>query len=106
MIPLWGINGAALSTTLSYFIMMIMGLIDTRRFIAAKLPIWIWVKTLIAGLALVALVWALKKAISLNVFIESGIILIISAAVYFSLLFLLKIIDIGELKELYGRIVK
>ncbi len=106
MIPVWGINGAALSTTLSYFIMMVMGLIDTRRFIAAKLPILIWAKTLITGLALVGLVWALKKAISLNVFIESGIILVISAAVYFSILFLLKIITIGELKELYERIVK
>ena len=106
MIPLWGINGAAFTTTLSYLIMMVMGLIDTRRFITVKLPIWIWAKTLIAGLALVALVWALKKSISLNVFIESGIILIISAAVYFSLLFLLKIMDFGELKELYNRIIK
>ena len=105
MIPLWGINGAAFTTTLSYFIMMVMGLIDTRRFIAIKLPIFVWAKTLIAGLSLVGLIWILKKALYLNLWLESGIILIVSGAVYAALLFSFKIITLTEIKSIYSRIM-
>ena len=105
LIPLWGINGAALSTTLSYFIMMVMGLVYTRRFIDPKLPIWIWAKTIFAGLLMVAVIYALKNLLFLNIWIESAIILLVSSIIYISLLFLLKTISVKELKQIINRIV-
>jgi len=106
MIPLFGIVGAAISTTASYFTMMTIGLIKIRRYIKIDFPVKIWGKTVIAGIIFVIVISLLKRFISLNVWIESALILIISGLIYLFLLFLLKIIDIQELKGLYSRIAK
>jgi O-antigen/teichoic acid export membrane protein len=106
LIPILGAVGAALSTTLSYFIMMFLGLRKIRKYIIIELPIKIWIKTLAAGLIFVFVMWLLKKFISLNVWLETVIVLALSGIVYIALLFLLRIININELKDLYKRIVK
>jgi len=106
LIPILGIIGAAITTTVSYFIMMFIGLAKIRKFIKIILPIKIWVKTLIAGIILVFVIGFLKKAIFLNVWLETVIVLIISGIVYILLLFLLKVINIEELKDLYRRIFR
>ena len=106
LIPILGIIGAAITTTLSYFIMMVMGLVNIRKFIKMKFPIPIWIKTLIAGIIFVFIIWILKKIIFINVWLETAIVLIISGTLYIALLFLLKIVNIAELKDLYKRIVK
>jgi len=104
LIPLIGIMGAAITTSTSYFIMMFLSLIKIRKFIKITLPIKIWIKTFIAGLLFVFAIWFLKKVIFLNVWAETAIVLILSGISYIVLLFLLKIIDINELKDLYKRI--
>ena len=106
LIPIIGIIGAALTTTIGYFIMMLMGLIIIRKFIKITMPIKIWIKTFIAGLIFIFIIWFLKKVILLNVWAETAIVLIISGISYLALLFLLKVVNINELKDLYMRIVK
>jgi O-antigen/teichoic acid export membrane protein len=106
LIPILGAVGAALSTTLSYFIMMFLGLRKIRKYIIIELPIKIWIKTLAAGLIFIFVIWLLKKFIFLNVWLETVIVLALSGIVYIALLFLLRIININELKDLYKRIVK
>ena len=70
------------------------------------MPIKIWIKTFIAGLIFIFIIWFLKKVILLNVWAETAIVLIISGISYLALLFLLKVVNINELKDLYMRIVK
>jgi len=77
-----------------------------RKFIEITFPIKIWIKTSIAGILFVLAIWILKKVINLNVWVETGTVLIISGMVYIILLFSLKIITIDELKDLYKRIVR
>ena len=106
MIPIWGIIGAAISTTISYFIMMAVGFAKIRKYIKIKFPVKIWAKTLIAGMIFVVVISLLKTAISANVWIEAAIVLIISGPIYIFSLFQLKVIGIQELKGLYNRILK
>ncbi len=106
LIPFIGILGAALATTLSYFIMMLMGLIEIKKLIKIYYPIKIWVKTLIAGVLFTIMILILKQVISLNIWLETAIVLLISSVSYIALLFLLEVVKISELKELYKRIVK
>tara|TARA_Y100000034_G_scaffold135454_1_gene207424 strand:- start:1007 stop:2188 length:1182 start_codon:yes stop_codon:yes gene_type:complete len=106
LIPLLGIIGAAITTSVSYLLMMVVGLTKIKRFIKISLPIGSWLKTLISGLIFTLSIWVLKKVIFLNVWIESLIILTISGIIYLAMLFILRILTITEAKELYKRIVK
>jgi len=106
LIPLIGIIGAAITTTLGYMIMTIFGFTKIRDFIGIKFPAKIWMKTFIVGIAFVLIVWISKKILVLNVWLETAVVLAIAGTAYAILLFLLKIVDMGELKELYTRIMK
>src|SRR3989338_9770 len=106
MIPVWGIIGAAISTTISYFIMMAIGVAKIRKYIKIKFPVKIWAKTLIAGMIFVFIILLLKWILALNAWIEAVIVLSISGLAYLALLFLLKIVSINELKIIYGRILR
>lgn len=106
LIPLIGIMGAAISTTLSYLLMMSMGLVNIRKFIDISFPKAVWIKTFLAGIIFIVVIWILKKALELNVWVETALVLVISSLVYIALLFILRIIDMEELKGLYKRVVK
>ncbi len=106
LIPLIGINGAAITSTTSYFVMMIMGLMYIQKFIKVEFPLWVWAKTLTAGIVFIFVVWLLKQVINLNVWLETAIILLLSGTAYIALLFLLKVIRINEIKDVYKRIAK
>jgi O-antigen/teichoic acid export membrane protein len=106
LIPVLGIVGAAITTTLSYFIMMLMSLIKIRKFIKIELPIRTWTKTTITGLIFISIIALLKRTITLNVWAETTIVLIVSSLAYITLLFLFKVVDMDEIKGLYNRIVK
>ncbi|MBI2523084.1 flippase [Candidatus Woesearchaeota archaeon] len=104
MIPVWGIMGAAISTTVSYFIMMAIGVAKIRKYIKIKFPVKIWVKTSIAGVIFVFVILFLKWVLALNAWIEAVLVLAIAGLAYLALLFLLKVVDIDELKIIYNRI--
>ena len=106
VIPIFGIIGAAMTTTLSYGIMMLMGLLDINKFITVRFPIMIWIKTLTAGLIFTIVIWLLKKVLVLNVWVETALVLAAAGTSYIALLFLLRVIGISELRNLYMRIAK
>jgi len=106
LIPIFGLMGAAVTTTISYFIMMVLGLIKIKGFINIELPIKLWIKTAIIGVIFISIITFLKGIITTNVWIETAIVLIISGLIYIILLFLLKVINMNELKDLYKRIAK
>ena len=106
LIPILGIIGAAIATSLSYLIMMSISLINIRKFIRISFPIKVWAKSLIAGLIFTFIIWLLKGLLVFNVWLETAIVLLISGIAYIILLFLLKVINTAELKDLYKRILK
>jgi len=106
LVPLIGIIGASITTTASLFIMMVIGLIKIKKFIKIKLPIKIWMKTLIAGMGMIFVIGLLKTMLSFNLLLKTSVILAISGIVYIVLLFLLRAVDVNELKNLYKRIIR
>lgn len=106
LIPIIGILGAALATTMSYFIMVAISLLEIRKLIRIYFPIKVWLKTLIAGIMFTAIIFLLKSLLSLNVWVETFIVLLLSGIAYIILLFILRVIAIEEIKDLYKRIVK
>jgi len=104
LIPLIGINGAAIATSGSYFIMMSYSMIKIRKFIDVEFPVKIWAKIIFIGMIFVALVSLLKNVLVLNVWVETGTVLITSGLCYIALLFVMKVVNIKELKDIYKRI--
>ena len=106
LIPVIGIMGAAIATAFSYFVIMAMTFKDVRKYIKLSFPIGIWARTILAGAIFTLLIWALKKILFLNVWVETAVVLVLSGIIYIAMLFLFRIIDIREVKDLYRRIVK
>ena len=104
LIPLMGVNGAAIATTGSFFTMMSYSTLKIRKFIDIKFPVRIWTKVIFIGSILVGLIIPLKNILTLNEWVETGIILIASGLCYIILLFALKVINTKELKKIYKRI--
>jgi O-antigen/teichoic acid export membrane protein len=98
MIPIYGINGAAISTTLSYFLIMIMSSFDLHKFIKVNIPFTIWLKSIIGGFLFVFIVYALKLLLNLNQFLEAIICLIFASIVYIMFCFYFKIIKIKDIQ--------
>tara|TARA_B100000315_G_scaffold250130_1_gene282466 strand:+ start:2643 stop:4148 length:1506 start_codon:yes stop_codon:yes gene_type:complete len=104
LIPLIGINGAAITTMMSYLMMMIYSTIKIRKFIDVRFPIIIWIKVIFIGAVFVLLTSILKRLLTLNVWIETSIVLIVSGLCYIILLFVMDVINQKELKNIYKRI--
>jgi len=104
LIPIIGLTGAAITTTLSYFIMMVYVTIKVKKFIDIDYPIIPWIKTIFIGILFVMLIFFLKDLLNLNIWVEAIIILMISGISYVVLLFLLRVVDVKELKKIYKRL--
>ena len=94
LIPLFGIIGAAITSTLSYFLMMVMGFFYIRKMIKVSFPVKIWVKTFIAGVLFTIVIWLLKKLLVLNAWLEAIIVLLSSGIIYIMLLYLMKVVSL------------
>ncbi len=105
LIPKFGIIGAATATSLSYLLIMAYGLAEIRKIIPIGLPIVMWLKTLIAGLGFIAVIYLIKNFLALNFWLGAAVAMIASSLAYAGLLFMLKVICMKELKDLYKRAV-
>ena len=105
LIPKYGIAGAAITTTIGYIIMATFGFTKIRNYIDIKFPIKVWAKTFLIGIIFVLMIWALKRIIALNIWLETTIVLTIAGVIYIALLFLLRVVNIKELKDLYNRVM-
>ena len=85
---------------------MAMSLKEIRKFIEIRFPIKIWIKTLIAGAGMIFVILLLNTILSFNIFLKTAVIFAISGIAYTALLFLLRAVEINELKDLYKRVVK
>ena len=86
--------------------MMAIGLFKIRKYIKIRFPVKMWAKTSIAGMIFVFIILFLKWILALNAWIEAAIVLAIASLSYIILLFLLKVVDINELKVIYNRILR
>jgi len=102
LIPYFGINGSALITTLSYFIMMLWSYIILKKQINIKVPKIPGI--IISSIVFFASLYGLKSVISMNMYAEIIVIGLISACIYIGMLFGLRILTVGEIKNVLKRI--
>ena len=104
LIPMLGMNGAAIATALSSLIILLYGFMKIRGFIKVRFPLKIWIKNIFAGILFVLIIIFLKKILVLNVWTEAAIVVVLAALCYLGLLFMMKIINLNELKSIYTRL--
>ena len=104
LIPIMGIEGAAIATAISYLTALILSTYKVTKFIEIEFPKIIWVKLVASGLIFISIIFYMKNLLVLNPWLE----LIISSAtaviVYLVVIYLLKIIDIKEIRKYAGLI--
>jgi stage V sporulation protein B len=104
LIPTYGIEGAAIATTLSYALALGLSTYASTRYIKTSLPVVRWLKTGVAALFFAGTVYFVKSVISLNPYTEAVIALGVAAVVYLGAIFFFKLVDIKELR-FYGSLV-
>jgi stage V sporulation protein B len=104
LIYFFKVTGAAIATSLSYFLLMFLSLYCLRNIMKIKLPIFYWIKILIVSIIIVLLTYFIKGIININPFIETGLIILIIGVVYIVTLYLIGILDIAEIKQILIRL--
>ncbi len=106
LIPLFGFVGASIATTASFFFLLIFTLREISTMHSIKLPIKDWTLNFIVTGFVIFIIWAIKAALELNPWLELAIIGILAAIIYASLLILLKVLNIKELRELIFTVLR
>ncbi len=104
LIPDYGIAGAAFAASISYIPMVLIGLYHLKREKLLSIPYTGWLKTLIASIIFLLVVYFLNMNLSLNIYLKIPLIFLISGIVYFVLIFAFRIVTLDEIKELVGRV--
>ena len=106
LIPKFGMFGAAVSTAVAFFVMMILSLQILRKSVNVAIPLILWSKLFIAAMFSLGAIALIKLILITNPWIE----LLLSAAaagiVYLSILYAMKIFTYNELAEYIGRLRK
>ncbi len=106
IIPKLGIVGAALSSLITYLFIFLLSAVKLRKFIKIKLPWFNWFKIICSGLVMLALIFGLKALLVMNVYLEIIICGIIGGSVYLFLIWILRVVDFKEAKDLAMQIRK
>ncbi|MBS3139597.1 flippase [Candidatus Woesearchaeota archaeon] len=106
LIPILGIEGAALTTAFSYAVSFIWSTIILLRYIPIKLPINIWLKLIFAGFVFYSIVKYLQINLQLNPSLKLIVSISIGLLVYGLIAYAYQIIDISEIKKYYHLLIR
>ena len=99
LIPKYGIEGAALATTLSYALALVLSTYKVSQYIKTPMPIKIWIKTAVASFIFVGTTYSIKNILPpMNPYAEIAIAAAGALSVYIISIFALKLININEIK--------
>jgi O-antigen/teichoic acid export membrane protein len=98
LIPRWGIVGAALTTSLSYMITMILVSFKLKKIANIPFNGYNWLKIFIASITFAAVANFIKNILNINIYIEAIICLIFGGLIYLSICYFFKLIDVKEIK--------
>jgi O-antigen/teichoic acid export membrane protein len=103
LIPLIGYLGAAIATTLSFLLMFIMSLIGIKKLITLKLDFNLLSKITFSGIVFGVLIFILKGLVNLQPLTEFAFVVIASGLIYLGLIFILNIVTVKEIKNIFKR---
>jgi O-antigen/teichoic acid export membrane protein len=99
LIPLLGIVGAAITTTLSFLIMMLMSSIKIKKFVKISFNKSVWIRVILSSILFILVINIGKHLLSLNQYLEAIICLLVAGIVYLSSCFILRLLSIKETKH-------
>lgn len=105
LIPLFGITGAAVSTSVCYAVAFVISVWKAKSYLGIEVPWKKWGRLLFAGSVFVLLLYQIPVWLHLNLWVEIILSVLISSIVYLLLIFYLKVIDVDEIKR-YVRLVR
>jgi len=106
LIPIYGIIGAASATTISYILMFIASLYYIEKVIYVGIPAKFWIKMILNGIIFVSVVQIAKGILDLHPLLEASIAIGVAGIIYLGLAYMIKLINITELKDLFKHLVK
>jgi O-antigen/teichoic acid export membrane protein len=106
LIPVYGITGAAIATTLSYLLILILSSYYIRKFISVKIPLFKWLKTFIAGFLFIYVVSFLGNVLEFNLWLEAFTSLVLGLVVYLVLISVLKVMKLREIVSSFRGLIK
>lgn len=98
-IPLFGINGAAVATSLAYLSSLILSTRKLLQTLDISAPFLHWGKLLLTASVFVIVILYMTRMLHLNVYVEIILSALIATIVYSLLLYLFNIIDFQDLKK-------
>ena len=105
LIPKYSINGAAIATSISYFLILFLSMIKLKKLIRTKIPSLIWIKQFILAVLFVIVVIMVKSNLSVNIYLEIITSVLFASLIYFITTYLFGLINIKEIKY-YLRILR
>lgn len=105
LIPSLGINGAAITTTISYSLIFFLTSVKVQQYLKIKLPVKDWAKQALAAFFFVFVIFVVKNNLFLSPWLQLFISVAIAASLYLVILFLFKIVDLKEIKY-YGKLLR
>ncbi len=106
LIPTYGIVGAAITTTASYGLALLMSCYYLVKLVEVKIP-WIdWGKVAVGGVIFVFVIDLLRKSISLQTYLELVVCVAGGVIVYCCVLKMFKVINVDEVKQYWAVLVK
>lgn len=98
-IPLYSIRGAALATSISFFLMFILSLIFLIRKIHFVPAYKNWLKIIINCIIFISVIYLLKSSLNLNLYLETTLVIGIASIIYLIIGFCWKIVDYHKIKQ-------
>lgn len=96
-IPRWGMNGAAVGTSISYLFIFCMLSFYTSRTIRLRQSPSVWVKLFLCSVVFVGTVYLVKALININPFVEAMVCLVVAGMVYIGAAMALQIVEVKEM---------
>lgn len=106
LIPHYGILGAAIATLVSSILIVVLTTKKLTQHISLKPPWFIWMKIAFAAIIFLLVLILLRESLDLRQMIKIPLALILSTAVYFILIWQLKILAVEDVRKLAHKILR
>ena len=106
VVPSFGINGAAVTTVLSFGIVFIISSLKVRKKFEIKHQYKNYIKIFISGGISMSTMYLTAKLLQLHIWLEISIAILLGGLIYLALLFSFRIINKKEIKQITNRFLK
>jgi len=104
LIPKFKLEGAAIATTCSYVLMLIMSTIEIRKLVPIGSPWKNWIKSILAGIIFGGTLYYLRDLIQINYWLNIILALLGGLLVYVMVIYFFDLVDFKEIKKIYQQV--